>query len=393
MKRVALTFLLLWLTQQGFGRELAEGFQVHAFAAINPLDTTSNSFFGGGDGHISTEFWELGINGSWRPRNDLLLAGQLTSRSAGGSDDGSFRVDYGLLDFSPVNTPATRAGIRLGRVLNPLGFHNETRDVAFTRTSILLPQSIYFDRTRDLALSSDGLQFYADRRLGIGDVIFQVNIGLPRAGDDSTERALLGDDFPGDLDGEPSVLGRVILERDGGRWRFGVSGGSVRIDYDPAGPSDPLPDGDIDFRPLIFSAQYNAEQFSLTTEFGPRRFETSGFGGPSNSTTGESIYVEGLYRFSPEWEAFLRYDVLYSDRDDRSGKRFAAQDPRGRPDHSRFAKDLTAGVTWRISQSVLLRAEYHYVDGTAWLPLADNPNPANTDRHWSIFALQAAFRY
>jgi hypothetical protein len=167
----------------------------------------------------------------------------------------------------------------------------------------------------------------------------------------------------------------------------------VRIDYDSAGPLDPLPDGEIDFRPLIFSAQYNAERFSLTTEFGPRRFSRSGFGQSSDSTTGESMYVEGLYRFSPEWEAFLRYDALFSDGDDRSGKAFAEQDPLGRPAYSRFAKDVTAGVTWRVNKSVLLRAEYHYVDGTAWLPLADNPDPADADRYWSIFAFQAAIRY
>lgn len=393
MKRGALTLILLGLAQPGLAEGMADNFQVHAFAALNPLTTSSNEFFGGGKDQVSDEFWELGINGSWRPHNDVLVSAQLTSRSAGGTDDGEFRMDYGLVDYSPINTQDTRAGIRIGRVLNPLGFHNETRDVAFTRSSILLPQSIYFDRTRDLALSSDGLQFHADHQTTIGDVIFQANIGLPRAGDQSTELALLGGNFPGDLEGELSVLGRVIVERDGGRWRFGVSGGAVGINYDPAGAGDPLPKGDIDFRPLIVSAQYNTEKLSLTTEFGTRRFARSGFGQSSDATTGESFYLEGLYRFSPKWEAFLRYDVLFSDQDDRSGKDFAERDPRGRPAHTRFAKDLTAGLTWRVNKSVLLRAEYHYVDGTAWLPLADNPNPADYDRYWSIFALQAAFRY
>lgn len=393
MNRLVLTFALLGLMPWAHGDPAKKnGVQFHAFGALNPITTTDNNLFGQTDDNVSADFWELGVNASWRPRNDLMFAGQLTARSAGENDDGSPRIDYALIDYTPIIEQSKRAGFRVGRVLNPLGFYNETRDVAFTRTSILLPQSIYFDRTRDLGISSDGVQLYTDIQTDVGDFIFQANIGLPRTDEDSTERAFLGADFPGDLDGDLSALGRLIYERDGGRWRFGVSGGTVNVDYDSAS-IDPLPDGDIKFQPLIFSGQYNAEKYSITTEFGPRRFKSSGFGAPTSTTTGESFYIEGLYRFSPKWETYLRYDVLYSDRDDKSGEKFAARDPRGRPAHSRFAKDLTAGVTWRINKSVLLRAEYHYVNGTAWLPTSDNPDPDDTERYWSIFAFQAAVRY
>lgn len=393
MKRGTLLTGMLLMWQPAFGEGLPETVQFHAFGAFNPITTTANNFFGKSDGRVSADFWELGLNGSWRPQKDILLSGQLTSRRAGEGDDGSVRLDYGLLDYSPFSDESNRAGIRMGRVLNPLGFNNETRDVAFTRSSILLPQSIYFDRTRDLALSSDGLQVYSDHQTPIGDFYFQANVGLPRTNNTNTERALLSQDFPGELDGDPSFLGRLIYERDGGRWRFGVSGGSVRMNYAPGSPTDPLPKGDIDFQPLFFSGQYNAESFSLTTEFGPRIFKRKGFGQAEAKTTGESFYVEGLYRFSPRWEAFLRYDVLYSDRNDRDGKQFAANDTLGRAAHSRFAKDVATGVTWRLDKSFLVRAEYHYVDGTAWLPTADNPDPADIERYWSIFALQVAFRF
>jgi hypothetical protein len=172
-----------------------------------------------------------------------------------------------------------------------------------------------------------------------------------------------------------------------------VSGGSVRVDYESDGILDPLPDGEADFRPLIFSAQYNAEKFSLTTEFGQRIFKSSSFGRPKSTTTGESGYVEGVYRFTPKWEAFIRYDTLFTDRDDRYGNKFAAADRLGRPAHSRFAKDLALGVTWRVNKSLLLRTEYHYVNGTAWLPIADNPDFSDWERYWSIFAFQIAVRF
>jgi hypothetical protein len=387
--------LLAIVVPCGVAAQGSESVQIHGFAQLNPILTTANNFFGQSRDSVSLEFWEVGINGSWRPTNDLLLSGQLTSRRAGAEDDGSIRVDYALLSYTLIDEPKGRAGFRVGRVLNPLGFFNETRDVAFTRSSILLPQSIYFDRTRDLALSGDGLQLFANRTLGSGDLAFQLNWGLPVTDDDErSERSLLGFDFPGKLEGRPSIFGRLIYEYGGGRLRFGVSGGSVRVDYEPGSSLDPLPKGEFDFQPLIFSAQLNAEKFSLTSEFGPRVFHSKGFGRRNTTTTtGESGYLEGLYRFTPKWEAFIRYDTLFADRDDRYGNEFAARDVFSRPAHSRFAKDLGVGVTWRINNSVLLRGEYHYVDGTAWLPIADNPNYTEWDRYWSIFGFQIAVRF
>ena len=63
------------------------------------------------------------------------------------------------------------------------------------------------DAVYDLALSSDGLQLYSDFHTAVGDFYFQGNIGLPRTDDSSTERALLGNDFPGDLDGDQLPTG------------------------------------------------------------------------------------------------------------------------------------------------------------------------------------------
>jgi len=394
MYRGACALGLAVVAEIGLAMELPQSVQIHGFAQLNPISTTANNFFGKTEDNVSLEFWEFGINGSWRPSKNLLVSAQLASRRAGLEDNGAIRLDYAMLSYSFLDSPTNQAGFRVGRVLNPYGFYNETRDVAFTRPSILLPQSIYFDRTRDLALSGDGVQLFAQTRGDLGDFGFQVNIGQPRTDDDSrTERAILGTDFPGELKGQPSVLGRVLYERGGGRWRFGVSSGSIRLHYNPHGPIDPLPDGESHFEPLIFSAQYNTEKFSLTTEFGQRVFKSTGFGQPKSTTTGESGYIEGVYRFTSQWEAFLRYDTLFTDRDDRYGNIFAAEDRFGRPAHSRFAKDLALGVTWRANSSLLLRAEYHYVDGTAWLPIADNPDFVDWQRYWSILAFQMAVRF
>ncbi|MEZ5600435.1 MAG: hypothetical protein R3F36_05280 [Candidatus Competibacteraceae bacterium] len=35
--------------------------------------------------------------------------------------------------------------------------------------------------------------------------------------------------------------------------------------------------------------------------------------------SGESYYLQALYRFDQNWQAVVRYDVLYNNRDDKNG--------------------------------------------------------------------------
>ena len=119
---------------------LPESVQVHGFASLGYFNTTDNNFFGdtkqdSGD----VDFWELGINGSWRALPNLQLSMQVVSRKAGEADDGDLRIDYGFLDYAFVSDVNKVLGVRLGRVINPLGLYNDTRDMPFTRPSILLP--------------------------------------------------------------------------------------------------------------------------------------------------------------------------------------------------------------------------------------------------------------
>lgn len=107
------------------------------------------------------------------------------------------------------------------------------------------------------------------------------------------------------------------------------------------------------------------------------------------------------YRFTPNWEGFLRYDALFIDRSDRDGSDWVAKNPGGRSGlgHSRFAKDIAVGIRWNVTPAFMLRAEYHHVNGTGWLSGLDNPidlrtgRPIDTHQHWDLFAIQASYRF
>ena len=376
--------------------------QIHGFLSQGYVKTTAtrNDVFGDSTrGRGSFDFREIGINASYRPLTNLQFSGQLLSRQTGEDSKGGIRIDYGFVDYTAISTESKELGVRLGRTKNPFGFYNDTRDVPFTRPSILLPQSIYFDRTRNLALASDGVQLYGESRSDWGDIALQFVTGFPQVSDNSTEAAILRKNQPGELTTELSYIGRLIYERNGGRLRLALSGGQVKVGYDPATKSE-LGAGSFGFIPLIFSAQYNAERWSITSEYALRHIELNGFDNPpyvptgrvDQSFTGESVYLQGIYRFSPAWEAVLRYDVLFMDRKDRDGSEFNKKNPRF-PAHSRFSKDLTVGLRWNITPSIMLRGEYHRINGTGWLSSLDNPNPAITDQHWNLFAAQISYRF
>lgn len=364
--------------------------QAHGFVSQGIVFTDDNNLFGSSQ-NGSLDFREIGVNLSWRPHPDLQMSGQLLSHRAGESDDGNVRVDYALVDWTALSGEFGRGGVRVGRVKNPYGLYNKTRDVAFTRPSIILPQSIYFERTRNLAMASDGAELYLERYGEAGSLYLNAAFGWPDAGDKATESAVLGRNRPGKIESDFDTFLQAMYEGDGGRYRLGVTVDWFNVSYRPK--NDPvLKAGHSQLHPVIFTGQYNAENWSLTGEYAIRTIRARDYVAiPDTKTIGESYYLQGTYRLQPKLEALLRYDVLYGDRDDRDGKKFAAASRR--PAFTRFAKDWTVGMRYDVTPAFMVRAEYHSVDGTGWLPGLDNPDPTTLERRWNLFMLLGSFRF
>ncbi|MBY0499942.1 MAG: OprO/OprP family phosphate-selective porin [Nitrosomonas sp.] len=377
--------------------------QIHGFVSQAYITTSDNDVFGNSDKGGSFGLTEAGLNASLRPLPRLQLSAQVLSRRAGEGNSGMPRLDYAILDYQVYSHEANQFGIRVGRLKNPFGFYNETRDVAFTRPSILLPQSIYFDRTRNLGLSSDSVQLYGDAAVfDRGTFSTQFGITLPVVDNKDTESSLLLAVRPGELNREVSYIGRGIFETNDKRLRLGISGIWLNTSYDPNNNViDKLGPGTLQFTPVIFSAQYNTERWTLTSEYAIRPFQYNNkFSNPilnNMHLVGESYYFQGEYRFTPKWEGILRYDALYTDRSDRDGSEFVnflkGLGINNGVAHSRFAKDITVGLRWNVTPTFMLRAEYHYINGTAWLSRLDNPSATDTDQHWHLYGIQGSYRF
>ncbi|MDQ3563739.1 MAG: OprO/OprP family phosphate-selective porin [Pseudomonadota bacterium] len=384
----------------GFG-----DWQIHGFLSQGYTYTSANNFFGNSQGAGSLEFHELGINVLGHPWPNLLVAAQGIYRDTAGSDEEDFRLDYANVDYSlPIGESVT-LGVRAGRVKNPFGLYSEARDAIWTRPSVLLPQSIYFDSLglRSPELSSDGGILYG--RWGLGDHTFTAEFLVSEPNLDTAAEFLAGTPG-GSLGGRPLFIGRAGYEWQEGRFRLLFTVVDLDPEFEPDSP-DLLPGAVKIFAPLV-SAQVNLEKWSFTGEYVRLNIDRSGIfpGLPPDpvareflvNNTAESYYLQAQYRFAPEWSAFARYDALFANADDHDGS--ATARGFGLPRHRFFAKDLTFGLRWEFAQNWLVAAEYHNIHGTAWLSPIDNPginDPARvrevSDGHWDLFTLMFSYRF
>lgn len=376
-----------------FAQELAEGVQTHGFISQSVVRTSDNNVAGNSDDELAWDLREMGVNLSWRPTPDWLISGQALARWAGESDEGKLRLDYGFLDRTLYADGESQVGLRLGKIKNPYGFYNTTRDVAHTRPGVIMPQSIYQDQIRNFFLAAPGISIYGNSENQIGNLSWQISALRPVVDDPSLEYVFLGNDLPGHFEGKDSWLSQFMFDI-GGKWRIGMSLGEMNMAYLPAPLGDIEVAGSHHLPTWVLSLEHNTENWSLTAEYGQTKVDASAYRFFNQDVTTEAWYVQATRRMGNNWQGYLRYDVLYYDKDDRSGSAFAGSalpTLLGLPAYSRFAKDWVFGVR-RDLDRIVLSGELHHVDGTAWLAQGDNP-PAGSVRKWNMLLLQAAWRF
>ena len=396
------TYVLFLLLIMSFDIHSASAFnykgaQFHGFIMQSYVKSNTNNFFGNSSDSGSFGFTEIGVTGSLKIASKLQLAVQFLSRRAGELDDGSVKLDFALADYRLIDRSSYGLGLRAGRVKNPIGFYNETRDVSFTRSSVVLPQSIYFERTRDVMISSDSVHVYGHRQFNLGILKSQMGIGLPRVEGENAEYALLGRLRPGEFSANPSFVGRVQFLSNDSRLTTAISHVNLSMDYDSIAQEGIRGDSSVRFKLNILSLSYNLSQWSFTGEYAQRRISANNLDAyippVANNQVGESYYFQTVYRLNHKWNLIGRYDVLFSDRSDRDGSIYAQKLSQFNVNSfSRFAKDMMAGIQYTLNRHWMGRVEYHDVDGTAWLPLQDNLNMDKV-RKWRMLNLSVSYRF
>jgi hypothetical protein len=364
--------------------------QIHGFASEGAFVSTANDYLGSAS-RGSLELFEAGINFSTDVADRLRAGIQLFARDVGSLRDDAPRIDWAYLDYRW----RPWLGLRAGVIKMPFGLYNEYVDIDAARLPILLPESVYPVRDRDVLLSHTGFSIYGNRALGAaGELDYQAWLGSLAIPDEALD--VIGATL--DRSQSKYVTGvQAFWHAPLDGLRVGATYLRASIDFHltlvpestaaliAGGFVPPSFDGKVivSQRPdtlIVGSAEYSHDDWLFAAEYSrwlKRQRTTLPVVIPTIEEDGERFYAMASHRATAWLEAGAYYSVYHVDAGDRSG-----HDPRFAERFYAFQRDLAATVRFDVNDHWLWKLEGHFMDGTASLPGPANPHP---ERRWGLF--------
>jgi len=360
-----------------------------AFVSQTAIYSSDYNFLSQSDDSLSFDMWEAGLLFSTVVKNKLTFSAQILGRKVSEDTGNDLRIDYAFFSYPLYQSINDKIGLRLGRIRSSYGLYNETRDIPHTRTTIVMPQSVYFDMTRNSFYSADGVELFGYRDFDDQRLSAQVFFSKPVADEDETGEVEILQ--PKNLEGKKSILAKVSYgsEYDGIRASFTYYRPEYEVDVTLSQGSLTLKDNDASFysESMITSLEYNQFDWSVTFEYLRHKFSQTipSLGNiPGQTADGrgyeEAFYLRGLYRFNDKWEAYIGYDAT----ERRKNKALT--------DNERW-HDINLGGSFRPNDNWLLRTELHYIEGLSRLLSRDNTFSAAQDPYWTAAMFQIAYKW
>jgi hypothetical protein len=371
---------------------------LHGFVSEGGFVSTANNYIGE-SARGSLEFFEAGVNVSTEIAPRLRAGLQVFTRAQGSLRDEALRLDWAFLDYRWRPWLGFRAGV----VRMPFGLYNEYSDIDSARLAILLPQSIYPVRNREALLAHTGLSLYGGIPLGAaGGLEYNAWLGTLNVPADALE---LNGASLHDVDTRYVTGAQVFWQPPVEGLRLGATFVRASIDFnlviDPdqvaalvaAGLVPPDYDGRLTIvqRPAqfwILSAELAHEDWLFAAEYSratKHQRTTLPDLLPTINEDAEHLYAMVTYRLTPRLDSGVYYSLSHPDASDRDGS-----DARFAEHFYAFQRDLAAMVRFDVNDHWLWKAEAHFIDGTADLLSAPNPDPT---RYWGLFLVRTTVTF
>ena len=371
-------------------QEINHNLQIHGFIAQGIIDVEGSDFVND-SGDVSTELTEIGLNASYQLSSQFRITGQVVYLEGGNRYDNGTRIDYALLDWSVFQNENWQINLYLGRFKNYHWLYSGTRDVPFTRPSIILPQSMYFDGFRDIAVGGDGGDLKISHSSdNLGDFDFNLSSGTTNISKEQT-KLLLSELALGRMKQLSDVQTSLYWQPAFSFWRFGISFLDSDFEYASAEEGDNFLDAEIKLQRSIINAMYEGEKWEFAFEAFQERFILNGFyfDGYHQDKLGLGYYAQSQYKVDKNFTLLLRYEKFYSDKNDKSGKTLEGNTGGLVPSYFAYQHDITLGISYDIAETFRLQLEFHNFTGTARLTPVVLPNlELNDSEHWHLWALQ-----
>ncbi|HEY0922980.1 hypothetical protein [Rheinheimera pacifica] len=353
-----------------------------------------DSGFVNSSGDISAELTELGLNSRLRLAPAWHLSGQLVYLDGGNRYPPGLRLDYLFLDWYFYNSNDLQANLYLGRIKNQHWLYSSTRDVPFTRPSIVLPQSVYFDAFRDIAVGSDGMALQARHYNNLGDFTFNWSLGTTPVSTQQSE-LLLGGVIDGKLKMNFDHQASLYWQPQLSRFSFGMVLLDSNFSYS-ATETEPFFAADFTVSRVMLNMRYQLEKWEFSSEIQQERLQIDGFFSPlfRQDQLGQGGYVMAQYRHSAQLRWFAMLDYSVANKDDRRGRLLNENSGGTVPAYFAYQQSVAGGLSYDISSSLRLSAEIHWVEGAGRLSPVILPDVVtNRHKYWQLYAAQLTYRF
>ena len=388
-----LTVFLL-ISNSVFSQDASSSLQVHGFAAQGIIDVDGTNYVSDEQG-TSLNLTEIGLNASYQYSDNLRFSGQAVYINGGNRYAEDVVIDYLLMDWSFYSAPKWQANLYLGRIKNYHWLYSSARDVPMTRPSIFLPQSVYFDATRNMSVGGDGAALtvkYFDDTLGDLDLNLSTS-KYPIS--EKQMKILMGKLSNGDLNHEEDVQASIYWQPQMSLWRFGVAITDADFKYQNKRESV-FYNGDFSLTRLYLNGEFQVEKIGFSFELLQETMKTVGLLSSSSyrKTVGQGGFIQMEYQVKDKIRALGRLEHYYADKKDKSGRKREESSYGVIPRYFGYQHQAVLGLTYNLSINMQLQVEHHWVKGTARLSPLLLPDPIiNKQEYWQIAAMQFVYRF
>jgi len=402
--------LLLLCVLMGFasGNWAAEQpWRFSGFVTQGLSNTSDNRYFGNSDDRLSFDFFEAGllIERDWGGR--LSLSGKLAYRAPYAIQAEHLSVDHLLLDFLALERTHWYAGLRLGRVKLGEGLYGSSRDTSYTWPTALMNDVIYSNKLLPLYLSTDGINFYAQRDFSRWSAALELTSGRSQVPGDAVEDQLLYSLIPAQTTHTDKLIdSRLELSNPGSGSRLLLTWLYLETEFDISleGLVRTITPVHLQQFSLSFSQQWRswridveaiqgsittfASQASVEPLSGPRVCpidcsQLSDILAAKDRSSGKSRgYNLSLHYLYPGGlDLYLSVGEYWDNSQDKHGEAFEAF--RGLPGHIKYSASYGLGFIYPLAPHWDIAAELRYNKGTSALMFADNPVLSeHLSKHW-----------
>ncbi|HET8705783.1 MAG TPA: hypothetical protein VFM46_05710 [Pseudomonadales bacterium] len=374
------------------------------FADQALINTTDNNFYGATDDRLGSDIHELAVYGRGAISDSLDFSGQILSRDAGATDNDKPNVDFAFFTYTMFENAEWTDSFRLGRVKRPYAIYADSRSSPFSRPSIIMPQGSYYDRTRNVLFSYDGLEFHVERRNELSTYSIHAGLGIARPlKQEIDELLVLKNILLGSLQPRDTHHIQFNYDYDSGHFQIVTGFFKLHYNYDPLSPKLILDNGEFNllnqegeyyFSAKTLGVEYNTSQWSIVSEVGEA---TTLFNGFSPTYSGNPIisrggYIQYNYHLNNNVQLYTRYDDTHLDETHTftEGTIFRSV---GFQHWATTFYDRVVGVSWLPTNALLLRSELHAVKGTGFINASDTASPKDLRKNWRMLAFEAAYRF